>query len=178
MAPSISYAGTLVLKTLPVIRDHHRLFLPLFPDKHLIPKQHFLVHYPRLIQLLGPLSQYSCLRKEAKHRPLKQWARTCNNFKNIAKTVTERHQVQHSYTFLLRKPLSCNTDIKDQFPVQMSLIDEAAAKHIPSLVVKYMHDRVTFSNCICKNTLKSLDQTAWFLLNGMNIFFCNFRYQF
>lgn len=78
-----------------------------------------------MIQTLGPLVQYSSLRKEGKHKPFKRWARACNNYKNISKTVTERHQQQQSYVFLLRKPLTRDVEICDQVPVQVSSIDDA-----------------------------------------------------
>jgi hypothetical protein len=122
VAPRISHAGVYILKAL--IADHHRLFLSLFQDRHLIPKQHFLIHYPRVIQLLGPLEQYSSMRKEGKHKPFKRWARACNNYKNVAKTVSIRHQQQQSYTFLLRKPLNSELEVRDQISVLVSSLDE------------------------------------------------------
>ena len=56
MSKSISYSATFVLKAL--IKDHHEHFCKVFPDKPLTPKQHFMVHYPRIIRQLGPLHQY------------------------------------------------------------------------------------------------------------------------
>ena len=38
----------------------------------LIPKQHYLVHYPSLMLLLGPLVNFMCLRCEAKHKYFKK----------------------------------------------------------------------------------------------------------
>ena len=84
VAPSISIDGTYYLQS--KIKEHHQLFLKLFPDGHLIPKQHFLLHYPRAIRRLGPLGQFSSMRHEGKHRPLKQWVKMCNNF---LKTIFE-----------------------------------------------------------------------------------------
>ena len=123
LAPYISEGGICVLKAL--IRDHHHLFLELFQDCPLKPKHHILVHYPRLIGLLGPLVQYSSLRKEGKHKPFKQWARMCNNYKNVTKTVAERHQQQQSFLFLLRKPLIHEIEIRDQMPCVLSSIDDS-----------------------------------------------------
>ena len=148
VAPSISNAGTYVLKAL--IRDHHQLYLELFPESHLIPKHHFVLHYPRLTRLLGPLAQYSSMRKEAKHKPLKRWARVCNNYKNIAKTVTDRHQQQQSCNFLLRKPLQCDTEIRDQVPTQVSSLDEAV--DVCASLGCNMEDVVTLSGSVCIQT--------------------------
>lgn len=38
----------------------------------LIPKQHFMLHYPRLILFFGPLATYMTLRFEAKHQFFKR----------------------------------------------------------------------------------------------------------
>ncbi len=125
MAPRISKAGTLFLKEL--IQDHHSLFLDVHIDHHLLPKHHFVIHYPRIINLLGPLIQFSSKRKEGKHKPFKQWAHACNNYQNITKTVATRHQQQQSYVFLSRNPVSAQyeMDIKHQVPIQVSQLDEA-----------------------------------------------------
>ena len=122
VAPKISWAGTIFLKSL--IRDHHELFLELYEEGHLIPKHHFIIHYPRLIRLLGPLVQYSSMRKEGKHKPFKRWARACNNYTNISKTVAIRHQQQQSYNFMLRKPLGSEMSIQYEIPVHVSTLDE------------------------------------------------------
>ena len=45
MARSISISATYSLKHL--IHDHHALFLQVYPERHLTPKQHFILHYPR-----------------------------------------------------------------------------------------------------------------------------------
>ncbi|GFT42045.1 hypothetical protein NPIL_612441 [Nephila pilipes] len=36
------------------ITDRHKLFLMLFPDRHLTPKMHFTLHYTRIIRQFGP----------------------------------------------------------------------------------------------------------------------------
>ncbi|GFY22555.1 uncharacterized protein TNCV_2178161 [Trichonephila clavipes] len=52
MAPVISLPETYALAE--NIADHHKLFLILFPNRHLTPKMHFALHYPRIIRQLGP----------------------------------------------------------------------------------------------------------------------------
>ena len=44
-SPIITNGMTYYLKHL--IIDHHKLFKSLFPDRRLIPKHHFMIHYPR-----------------------------------------------------------------------------------------------------------------------------------
>lgn len=123
-APAISYEGTIYLQTL--IKEHHRLYLMKFEDQHLIPKQHFMLHYHRIIQVLGPLNQYSCMRFEGKHKPLKNYARLCNNYQNIAKTLAQKHQTNQSYKYLLRKPLNEHQfDLFNQSVVKLSSLEAA-----------------------------------------------------
>lgn len=57
---SICYLGTLISK-------HRSRFLEVFPQEKLLPKHHFLEHYPELIQEFGPLAALWTMRFEAKH---------------------------------------------------------------------------------------------------------------
>lgn len=79
------------------IDDHLQLFKELFPDKTLIPKQHFLIHYPSHILNFGPLRLCWTLRFEAKHYYFKKLAAIGKNFKNITHTLANRHQLRQAY---------------------------------------------------------------------------------
>lgn len=105
MAPVITLPETFELAE--NIADHHKLFLELFPDKHLSPKMHFAVHYPRIIRQLGPPVMYWSMRYESKHYPSKRCASASKNFVNVAKTVAIRHQLQIAHT-LHEKYFKCN----------------------------------------------------------------------
>ena len=70
---------------------HHTLFLRLAPDKF-TPKMHFVIQYPRLILLFGPLRNLWSMRFEACHQYFKRIAKVAGNFKNVSMTVAERHQ--------------------------------------------------------------------------------------
>ena len=120
-APSVSIDGTYYLQG--KIRDHHLLYLRLFPEHRLIPKHHNLVHYPRAIRRLGPLLQFSSIRHEAKHYPLKQWANVSHNYKNIAKTLAYRHQEKVAYSMLQEKDIDTKSVvIHDQEVVEVSAL--------------------------------------------------------
>lgn len=56
------------------------------------PKMHHLVHYPRFIRLLGPLTSFWCMRFEAKHSYFKSLQRRIHNFINSPLTLATRHQ--------------------------------------------------------------------------------------
>ncbi|XP_026017031.1 uncharacterized protein LOC113018186 isoform X1 [Astatotilapia calliptera] len=50
-----------------IISEHRSRFLDVFPQHKLIPKHHFLEHYPQLIREFGPLAALWTMRFEAKH---------------------------------------------------------------------------------------------------------------
>lgn len=91
-SPVITEGMTVCLKHL--IIDHHKLFKELYPHQNLIPKQHFLIHYPSAIRKIGPLIHFWGMRCEAKHRFFKD---TVKNFKNITKSLAQKHQMTIAY---------------------------------------------------------------------------------
>ncbi|XP_026046980.1 uncharacterized protein LOC113035558 [Astatotilapia calliptera] len=50
-----------------IISEHRSRFLDVSPQHKLIPKHHFLEHYPQLIREFGPLAALWTMRFEAKH---------------------------------------------------------------------------------------------------------------
>ena len=81
---TISYLGVL-------IEEHHDQFSKLYPHKSIIPKMHYMVHYPSQILKYGPLVYCWTMRHEAKLSVLKR-ASSHGNFKNIAYTIAKRSQ--------------------------------------------------------------------------------------
>lgn len=79
------------------ICEHRDRYQELFPSTHLLPKHHFLEHYPYLIQCFGPLVCMWTMRFEAKHSFFKQLARHTNCFKNIALTLATKHQLMIAF---------------------------------------------------------------------------------
>ncbi|XP_035994789.1 uncharacterized protein LOC118563679 [Fundulus heteroclitus] len=86
-SPVLSEGMTFYLKHL--IIDHHRLFKQLFPTINLLPKHHFMIHYPRTIRNIGPVLHMWCMRYEAKHNFFKKQLKS---FKNVTKTLAKKHQ--------------------------------------------------------------------------------------
>lgn len=90
------------------ICEHRHRYQDLFPSAHLLPKHHFLEHYPHMIQCFGPLVCMWTMRFESKHSFFKQIARHTNCFKNIALTLSAKHQLMiafHLHSSCLKKPL-------------------------------------------------------------------------
>jgi hypothetical protein len=59
-----------------------------------------MVHYPLIIQKLGPLNMFSSIRYEAKNNELKNAANAISSRKNIAYTLALKQQLQLSYRLL------------------------------------------------------------------------------
>ena len=57
-----------------MIYTHLDNFASLFPDRPILPKQHYMTHFPQTIVKYGPPMRYSCMRFEAKHRCFKRLA--------------------------------------------------------------------------------------------------------
>lgn len=66
----------------------------------LIPKQHFLIHYPRLILYFGPLCTYMSLRPEANHQVFKRITQGMRNYKNLPLTLSVRYQLRQAHDLL------------------------------------------------------------------------------
>lgn len=68
-APVVTNGLGVYLKQL--IIDHHNMFKTLYPDRPLIPKHHFMIHYGSMIVMFGLIVKLWCMRFESKHCPLK-----------------------------------------------------------------------------------------------------------
>ena len=91
----ISFSSVLSLETVAklkeVVKEYLKLFKTLFPEQPFTPKQHYLVHFPKVILLLGPLLNLWAMRFEAKHQYFKQLKKLMN-FKNICLSLSRHHQ--------------------------------------------------------------------------------------
>ena len=65
----VIYSPVISTKTIQdlkfLIENHLKKFKELFPDKNVIPKQHYLIHTPEMIKLLGPMFRSSWSSFEA-----------------------------------------------------------------------------------------------------------------
>ena len=98
-APRITIPLSSYLRRL--IDDHHSYFKELFPDKRLLPKHHFLVHYPRCLVASGPPVRYWCMRFEARHKFFKDVASQSHCYVNISKTLAKRFQLSVANNFMM-----------------------------------------------------------------------------
>lgn len=89
--PTHSRASTKYLDYL--VEEHHILFLKLFPNNKLTPKQHNLCHYGEASRLNGALTQFLAMRSEAKHQLAKITSGLSCNYMNIPLTVARKYQI-------------------------------------------------------------------------------------
>ena len=108
LCPIASESMCGILKTL--IEEHHTLFLTAFPGNSVLPKMHYMLHYPEQIMALGPLVRAWTMRYEAKLSFFKKAGRI-GNFKNIELSLARRHQRLMCYELasgrLLQRPVEC-----------------------------------------------------------------------
>lgn len=102
------------------IKEHLDNMMKMFNLK-LTPKQHFFIHYPEIIKLMGPVIHMSTMRYESKHTQLKSIASKTKNFKNINFTLARNCQkmmAAKGFTYSdkantsLKKSLSAHIKIK------------------------------------------------------------------
>lgn len=79
------------------LSEHRQLLQDTFPQYRLRPKHHFIEHYPDLIMAFGPLSHVWTMRFEGKHKFFKKVIRTAQNYKNVALTMSLKHQKLMAY---------------------------------------------------------------------------------
>ena len=73
------------------LEEHHAQFKTAYPEKRLIPKHHFMLHYPEFMVKYGP--SYG-----PKHRFARELASVVPNFKNICKTIMHCSQLKLTNT--------------------------------------------------------------------------------
>ena len=81
-----------------IITEKLQLLKEVYPNNKLIPKHHYMVHYPSQIQRLGPLIHSWTMRQESKLNFVKKVSHQ-SNYKNICKTVARKHQFWMGYQF-------------------------------------------------------------------------------
>lgn len=78
-----------------IIQKHNALYIHLFGS--LKPKMHFLLHYPTIMLLNGPVIHYSTLMFERKNKALKEMSLCTTSNINLPHTIAVRHQLQQCY---------------------------------------------------------------------------------
>lgn len=93
-----------------LISEHNSMYISLFGDS-LKPKHHFLVHYPRIIQMVGPLKHIWSMRNEAKHRDFKKAASSIYSRVNICHSLAVRSQLKFAERLISQKGVTKEIEI-------------------------------------------------------------------
>ena len=180
-APVLSEDTAAFLELL--IEEHHAEFTRLYPSMSIIPKMHFMVHFPQQILNYGPLVHTWTMRHEAKLRIIKRAARV-SNFKNVCQTVAKRHQhllcyYMHSNSLLVKaiktglsKPYCITAELQlllrdycESLLFTTSFVTYNGITFKPNDFVLFSYDRLepTFSKI--STILKVGDEAVIFVLN-------------
>ena len=89
LSPMLTMNMCATLKVL--IEEHHTRFREVYPEETIIPKMHYMCHYPEQILQVGPLTNSWTMRHEGRLHVLKQAAHL-GNYKNITLTLCRRQQ--------------------------------------------------------------------------------------
>jgi hypothetical protein len=85
-----------------------------YPAHRITYKMHNLVHYPRFITELGPLSNVWCMRYEGKHAYFKSLQKRLKNWINLPYSLSYRHQ-----QWICKRLSDCGENFLS-FPVEIS----------------------------------------------------------
>lgn len=94
-APSLSKSQIAYMKVLT--EEYVVMRQGLFLHSNLRPKHHYLLHYADLSLQFGPLIQTWTMRFESKHSYFKRCIRSSQNFRNVTKSLADRHQLFQAY---------------------------------------------------------------------------------
>lgn len=77
-----SFTNQDLIRMKELVTSHNQQFLQLF-DRTLPPKGHYILHYARIIEHIGPLKYIWSMRFEAKHQQMKAYAKVCFSRRNL-----------------------------------------------------------------------------------------------
>lgn len=134
------------------IQDHRQILNKVFPEFRLHPKHHYVEHYPDLVRRFGSLIHLWTMRFEGKHRFFKRVVHDTQNFKNVLKTLTTRHQ--HMVAYYLSAPsfFKPHQQTSNVTSILVSILPEVAKEHI---------EQKTDSNVIYSTSKITVDGTDY-----------------
>lgn len=112
------------------IQDHRAILQEVFLEFTLLPKNHYVEHYPELIKCFGPLVHLWTMRFEGKHRFFKRIVHDTLNFKNVLKTLATRHQHMMAYYLSAPSFFKPRHQTSNVSSVLVSELPEVAKEHI------------------------------------------------
>ena len=151
----ICFASVVSLKTIAPLKEnvaeYLRLFKELFPEQPFTLKQHYLVHFPKVILLLGPLINLWAMRFEAKHQYFKDLKKILN-FKNICLSLSNHHQ----------KKAAMNRSAASIFKGN----EYGPVQHPKGEELSRIKDRISSTLALDPNSINNVESFKWIKLHG------------
>lgn len=120
---SISYLESKIV-------EHRQRYQELFPDVRLLPKHHYLEHYPQMIRCFGPLVAVWTMRFEAKHSFFKNIVKHTSCFKNVPQTLASKHQMMIAFHINSPSYGTSRLDVSNVSTVPVDVLKEEVAEAI------------------------------------------------
>ncbi|KAG9264843.1 hypothetical protein AMEX_G21178 [Astyanax mexicanus] len=137
------------------ISEHRQRYKEVFPGQVLLPKHHFLEHYPEMIKQFGPIVMFWTMRFEAKHSFFKQVVRHTKCFKNIALSLANKHQFMIGYHMHTSSFERSAFDVTHVSTIPVDVMKEDIAHHLrqkyPGLSTVTLAQRVSSSGMDYRN---------------------------
>lgn len=150
-----------------MIEVHHRIVMNHF-RKSLPAKYHFLIHYPYMVERMGPPIYYWCMRFEGKHSFFVDLINKIKNYKNLPMTLSNRHQI-----------ISFDFWSDSESKIDEILVGKHKIIDLPSHIV----DHFKIKDIACSNHINSLNffnfnsikfAPGYFLINSVDKTIPNF----
>lgn len=129
------------------ISEHRIRFQEVFPETKLLPKHHYLEHYPELIEIFGPLVALWTMRFEAKHSFFKRVVHHTNCFKNVLLSLSQRHQFHMAYHLYQCSSLTPRLEVSHVSNLPIDVLNEDISRTVqqkhPNLDVVCLAKEVT-----------------------------------
>ena len=149
-----------------IIEEHHYTFKKLYPDKSIIPKMHYMLHYAKQIQSFGPLIYSWTMRHESKLNVIKR-AASHGNYKSICYSVVKRYLQSLCYDLNCNRPLLSVTFESSSNLTELSIINEP--KELHDYMVKFNEDFEVYQPKWIKFGHLLLKKTAYLYLDKETI---------
>lgn len=116
--------------------------------ENLIPKLHFISHYPSVIRAVGPVVvNMTTMRYESKHKVFKTFAENTMNFKDINKTLAVKHQ-----------EMLCTSGF--------TYMDNIECGKLKNLSAEYIKNHRQLLDSYTSDGLDDMFETKWFNYNS------------
>lgn len=126
-------------------------------DLHLIPKQHYLLHYPSHILKYGPLYNYNTMRMEGMHQFFKDFMRKIRNMKNPPLSLANQYIAHHRYI---------NADFKTN---EQGAITEMSIEDMPFRnILPHGCQKINTISWLTVNGIKYIPDKCFVMVNYIN----------